>query len=81
MPEYDRDFGDENDFNEWVDEEYDNLDDEDEFYIDPDYWEDEIDSDDDYEDGGSFLALKPYPRRPSPGDTIDLEKEYMLGMA
>jgi len=39
-----RDYGDENDFNIWVDEEYESFDeddDEDAFYLDPEFWDED----------------------------------------
>lgn len=72
----DRDFGDES----WDDlaEPYD----EDEFIVDPDYWDDDEsdieDEEDDLEDsGGALVANRPSPKKPSPGYALELEKELV----
>lgn len=62
----DRDYGDENDFNEWVDNKY-----EDEFYLDED-------EDDNINLGGALVPNNPYPNSPSRGDTLVIEKELVL---
>lgn len=59
----DRDYGDETD--------YSYYDDEDEFYFD----EEEDDEDDSF---GTFIPSNPYPKSPSPGDTIKMERELTL---
>ena len=60
----DRDYGDETD--------YSYYDDEDEFYFD----EDNDDEDDDT--FGTLIPSNPYPKSPSPGDTMKAERELIL---
>jgi len=71
-----RDYGDETDYDE------DELDDN--FYEDDEddmiYWDElEEDDDDDEEDlGGSLILNHPYPKKPSHGGTMKMERELIL---
>lgn len=62
VPAYDRDYGDEDDFNDWVDKQYDDYldeDDEDDFYLDPEYWEQDDYNYSDEDDEGETGILVP----------------------
>ena len=59
-----RDYGDEDDFEGF-------LDDEDEFYLDND-------EDDNINLGGALVPNHPYPNGPPRGDAIELEKQLVL---
>jgi hypothetical protein len=59
-----RDYGDEDDFEGF-------LDDEDEFYLDED-------EDDNINLGGVLVPKRPYPNGPSRGDALELDKQLVL---
>lgn len=74
---YDRDFGDENNY-DYGDYEYEEFDESDDFYLDPEYpvWDDPEDDDDDDDllddDYGSFV-----PNRPTGGPVNTAEAELI----
>lgn len=80
---FDRDYGDENDFNRWVEVEYEKEyegDDEDEFYFDPEFWEDEDDDDEDLddEDYGSLVRNEPPSSGPFLSTSAIVEEEHIF---
>ena len=71
MYESNRDYGDENDYN---------FGDEDEFYLDPDYWNDyeDEDADEDDEIGGALVPDDYDPEGPSFGAAATIDRELIL---
>lgn len=65
--DYGRDYGDENDY------------DDDDFFLDPEFWESENDEED-YEDDdyGSLVPNEPSPRNPSFSASLKIEKELVF---
>ncbi len=69
---YDRDFGDENDYF---------IDDEDDFYLDPDYWNSEEsfdDEDEDWDEDGNYIPNFDDPNNPPLNAYAKPERELAL---
>lgn len=67
--EYDRDYGDETDYRK---------DEDDDFYLDIDFWDEEDGEDFDEEAGGAPVPNKPHPNDPFLSASAIVEREYIF---